>query len=98
MPELPELDVLVENLGEQLAGATVAAARPLSVAALKTFDPPLDALAGRTVTGAGRRAKYVWLEFGGLYLVTHLSLGGRMALGDKPPPRRGAVLAVEFTD
>jgi len=98
MPELPELDVLTENLAMHLTGATVTAVRPYSVAALKTVGPPLDALVGRVVTGAGRRAKYVWLEVSGWYLVVHLSLGGRISLGTKPPPRRGAVLALELAD
>src|SRR6266516_886839 len=98
MPELPELDVLVENMRAQLAGTRVRAVRVVSVAALKTFDPPVDALAGRTIAGAGRRAKYVWLEVEGppdapvLYLVMHLSLGGRLTLGPKPASRRIAVL------
>ena len=98
MPELPELDVLRENLAAQLTGASVAAVRVLSVAAMKTFDPPLESLVGRAVSGAGRRAKYIWLEFDGWFLVTHLSLGGRMVLGSKPPSRKVGVLAVEFAD
>jgi formamidopyrimidine-DNA glycosylase len=102
MPELPELDVLAENLRAQLAGARVRSVRVVSVAALKTFDPPLDALAGRTIVGAGRRAKYVWIEVGGLkseaLLVMHLSLGGRLTLGAKPASRKVAVLAVELED
>jgi formamidopyrimidine-DNA glycosylase len=99
MPELPELDVLAENLREQLTGARVRAVRVVSVAALKTFDPPLDSLAGRTVAGAGRRAKYVWLEFdSGLDLVMHLSLGGRLSIGPKPASRKVAVLTLELED
>src|SRR6266508_4291744 len=98
MPELPELDVLRENLAAQLTGASVAAVRVLSVAAMKTYDPPLESLVGRAVSGAGRRAKYIWLEFDGWFLVTHLSLGGRMTLGQKPPSRKVGVLAVEFAD
>jgi formamidopyrimidine-DNA glycosylase len=62
VPELPELDVLAENLAARLVGARVAAVRVVSVAALKTFDPPIDALVGLAVSGAGRRAKYLWLE------------------------------------
>ena len=65
MPELPELDVLVENLRAQLTGMRVRSVRVVSVAALKTFDPPVDVLAGHTIAGAGRRAKYVWLELDG---------------------------------
>ena len=104
MPELPELDVLVENLRAQLAGMRVRAVRVVSVAALKTFDPPVDALAGRTIAGAGRRAKYVWLEVEDppdapvLYLVMHLSLGGRLTLGPKPASRRIAVLTLDLGD
>ena len=98
MPELPELDVLAENLAARLGGARVASVRVVSVAALKTFDPPIDALVGRAVTGAGRRAKYVWLELGELLLVMHLSLGGRLVLGAKPASRKVAVLTVELDD
>ena len=98
MPELPELDVLAENLAARLTGATVAGARLVSVAALKTVDPPLDALVGRVVTGAGRRAKYLWLELDGLYLTLHLSLGGRIALGPKPAARKVAVLTLDLGD
>ena len=98
VPELPELDVLAENLAARLAGARVAAVRVVSVAALKTFDPPIDSLVGLAVTGAGRRAKYVWLELGELRLVMHLSLGGRLVLGPKPAARKVAVLTVELDD
>src|SRR6266540_4391830 len=99
MPELPELDVLAENLRAQLMGTRVRSVRVVSVAALKTFDPPVDALVGRTIAGAGRRAKYVWLEMdSGLDLVMHLALGGRLSLGPKPAPRKVAVLAVELED
>jgi len=105
LPELPELDVLAENLRAGLRGAGVRAVRVVSVAALKTFDPPVDALAGGTVVGAGRRAKYVWLETEGgeghegrLYLVMHLALGGRLSLGPRPASRKVAVLTIELED
>jgi formamidopyrimidine-DNA glycosylase len=98
VPELPELDVLAENLAARLGGASVTGVRVVSVAALKTFDPPIDTLVGRAVSGAGRRAKYVWLEFQDLRLVMHLSLGGRLVLGPKPASRKIAVLAVDLDD
>ncbi len=98
MPELPELDVLAHNLASQLAGAQVRGVHLASVAALKTFDPPLDSLVGRAVVDAGRRAKYVWLGFGDRRLVMHLSLGGRVVLGARPAGRKIGVLALEFAD
>jgi formamidopyrimidine-DNA glycosylase len=98
MPELPELDVLAANLATNLGGVRVEAIRVVSVAALKTFDPPIDAVAGRAVSGAGRRAKYVWLELGDLRLVMHLSLGGRLLLGDRPAARKVAVLTADLDD
>jgi formamidopyrimidine-DNA glycosylase len=98
VPELPELDVLAENLAARLGGLSVTGVRVVSVAALKTFDPPIDTLVGRAVSGAGRRAKYVWLEFHDLRLVMHLSLGGRLVLGPKPAARKIAVLAVDLDD
>lgn len=106
MPELPELDVLAENLATQLKGVGVRAVRVVSVAALKTFDPPIDSVVGWTIAGAGRKAKYVWLELdrpgGGaaaedrLHLVMHLSLGGRISLGPKPASRKIAVLTIDL--
>ncbi|HZD69618.1 MAG TPA: DNA-formamidopyrimidine glycosylase family protein [Actinomycetes bacterium] len=106
MPELPELDVLAENLRAKLTGMRVRSVRVVSVAALKTFDPPVEALAGHAIVAAGRRAKYVWLQAdavdpqveGPLHLVMHLSLGGRLTLGPKPASRKVAVLTVELED
>jgi formamidopyrimidine-DNA glycosylase len=106
MPELPELDVLAENLATQLKGVGVRAVRVVSVAALKTFDPPIDSVVGWNIAGAGRKAKYVWLELvppgpaaaaeDRLHLVMHLSLGGRISLGPKPASRKIAVLTMDL--
>jgi formamidopyrimidine-DNA glycosylase len=108
MPELPELDVLAENLATHLVGSRVKALRILSPAGLKTFDPPVEFLTDRTITGTGRRAKYVWLEVGPapsrgdepdrLFVVVHLSLGGRVSLGDKPASRKVGLVVVELED
>jgi formamidopyrimidine-DNA glycosylase len=106
MPELPELDVLAENLATQLKGVGVRAVRVVSVAALKTFDPPIDSVVGWNIAGAGRKAKYVWLELvppdpaaaagDRLHLVMHLSLGGRISIGPKPASRKIAVLTMDL--
>jgi formamidopyrimidine-DNA glycosylase len=64
--------------------------------AVKTFDPPLTALNGLAVTGAGRYGKFLDLEVDGLHLVTHLSRAGwlqwRETLPAAPPkPGRGPI-------
>ena len=50
---------------------------------MKTFDPPVDALAGRTVTGVRRVGKHPIVEFGDLTLLIHLMSAGRLQLFDE---------------
>jgi len=76
MPELPEVESLARFLAARATGRTVTRAELGSLSALKTYDPPLSDLVGRTVTGTARRGKYLALDFGGLALVTHLARGG----------------------
>jgi formamidopyrimidine-DNA glycosylase len=103
MPELPEVEALAAWVRSHLSGKTVREIRLRSVAALKTYDPPLNALIGQTVTGAVRRGKYLAVEFDELKLVTHLSLGGwiRWIAGtpDRKTTLRGPIIAeVRFDD
>jgi formamidopyrimidine-DNA glycosylase len=52
--------------------------------ALKTFDPPLEALEGRTVTAVRRVGKMPVVEFSdGLSLLVHLMSAGRLQIFDK---------------
>ena len=83
MPELPEVQALAESLDRRLRGRCIASLTVVSIAALKTYDPPVTALAGRAVAGVGRHGKFLDLEAaapGGtgpsLHLVAHLSRGG----------------------
>ncbi len=50
---------------------------------MKTFEPPLEALAGRTVTGVRRVGKMPVVEFGDLSLLIHLMSAGRLRVFDK---------------
>ena len=50
---------------------------------MKTFDPPLEALAGETITGVRRVGKMPILEFGDLALLIHLMSAGRLRVFDK---------------
>ncbi|MDA8060884.1 MAG: Fpg/Nei family DNA glycosylase [Actinomycetota bacterium] len=77
MPELPEVEALARRLTERTAGREVTRVEVASVAALQTFDPPVEALIGRRVLRWERRGKYLCLEsLGGPWLVVHLARSG----------------------
>ncbi len=77
MPEMPEVQGLVDFLRERATGLRITRATIANIAALKTYDPPLDTLKDATVTGAFRRGKFVDLSTdGGPHLVFHLAKAG----------------------
>jgi formamidopyrimidine-DNA glycosylase len=76
VPELPEVEALTAGLSDRMAGRSIDRCRLASFSALKTVDPPLEELVGRTVAGVGRRGKFVCIDAGGLWLVVHLARGG----------------------
>ncbi len=83
MPELPEVEIVVRRLDAALAGATVESALAPGMNVMKTFDPPLEALAGRELTGVRRVGKMPVVEFGDLALLLHLMSAGRLRVFDK---------------
>jgi formamidopyrimidine-DNA glycosylase len=76
VPELPEVESLVADLRGRLERRAFARVIPVALSALKTFDPPVDALAGSFVDGVSRYGKFLDIEAGGLHLVTHLARAG----------------------
>ncbi|WP_330250457.1 Fpg/Nei family DNA glycosylase [Nocardia sp. NBC_00565] len=92
MPELPEVEALAQFLREHAVGAVVGRVDVAALSAVKTFDPPVTALSGRDVTGAGRWGKFLGMACDGLWLITHLSRGGWLRWIDEPsqtPPKPG---------
>jgi formamidopyrimidine-DNA glycosylase len=86
VPELPEVEALALFVSEQAGGTTIERAELGSFSALKTFDPPIGALVGRTVEGARRLGKYLCIDTSGLWLVTHFSRAGWLHWRDPVPP------------
>jgi formamidopyrimidine-DNA glycosylase len=86
MPELPEVEALAAFLRERAVGRTVVRADVAALSAVKTFDPPLTALNGATVTGASRYGKFLDLEVDGLHLVMHLARAGWLQWRESLPP------------
>lgn len=76
MPELPEVEALADHLRRHAVGLPIARVDVSAFSVLKTFDPPITALYGCEVTDAHRWGKYLGLQAGELYLITHLSRAG----------------------
>jgi formamidopyrimidine-DNA glycosylase len=84
VPELPEVEIVARRIGAAVAGVGVESAQAPGINALKTFDPPLSALACRALLGVRRRGKHLIVDAeGGLSLLVHLMSAGRMQLYDK---------------
>jgi formamidopyrimidine-DNA glycosylase len=95
MPELPEVEFTVRRLDAALTGATVESALAPGMNVMKTFDPPLAALAGRELTAVRRIGKLPVVEFGDLALLIHLMSAGRLRFYDKrasPKDRASRIL------
>ncbi|GAA5105598.1 Fpg/Nei family DNA glycosylase [Haloechinothrix salitolerans] len=96
MPELPEVAALVHYLREHGVGREVTRVDVASLAALKTYDPPVTDLVGRTVTDVARHGKHLDVVADGLHLVIHLARAGWLRWSDSlpqapPKPGRGPI-------
>jgi len=82
LPELPEVEALCRSLDEAVSAAPIEHAGPAHLATLKTAEPPLQALEGRRLAGAGRRGKRLLFPTsdGELVLVVHLMSAGRLRM------------------
>jgi len=77
MPEMPEVQGLVDFLAQRATGLVVKTATVAAIAALKTYDPPVDALRGARVSGVHRHGKFIDVETdAGIHLVFHLAKAG----------------------
>jgi formamidopyrimidine-DNA glycosylase len=92
MPELPEVESLAAFLRENAVGRAVARIDVVAISCLKTYDPPITALSGLTISDVTRHGKFIDLDVDGLHLVIHLSRAGWLRWKDKlpaVPPRPG---------
>ena len=106
MPELPEVQALVDDLRERVAGRVIDRADVAEISVLKTYDPPLGALRGQAITGTKRYGKFLDLVIGAeeFHLIVHLARAGwlrwRDSLPEQPPrPGKGPLaFRLRFTD
>ncbi|MGH2835916.1 MAG: DNA-formamidopyrimidine glycosylase family protein [Solirubrobacteraceae bacterium] len=92
MPELPEVEITARLVGAATNGTAIESVLAPGINALKTFDPPLHALAGATIEGIHRRGKLFLIDLhaGGpagppadYSLLVHLMSAGRLQLFDR---------------
>lgn len=98
MPELPELQALVEGLAGAIVGRTVEGVAEWSPGTLRTAEPPLAEMVGRRVDGVWRRGKLIAVRMGAHTLVLHLMSAGRLGLSPaaEKRPGRSAGLALRL--
>ncbi|GAB3106434.1 Fpg/Nei family DNA glycosylase [Janibacter alkaliphilus] len=85
MPELPEVQALVDFLDERMAGQAVGSLELASFTVLKTVDPPPQALAGAPVDAVRRHGKWLDIDCDGTHLVLHLARAGWIRWSDSLP-------------
>jgi formamidopyrimidine-DNA glycosylase len=88
MPELPEVEALCCFLRVECGGKVIERAEVAALSALKTYQPPVESLVGRTVADVERKGKYLMIGTGDLWLVMHLARGGWVHWREKIPPAR----------
>lgn len=99
MPELPDVTVYVERIRAKIAGQKIERVRIINPFVLRSVDPPVSELSGKTVDEIRRIGKRIAIGVeGDLWLVIHLMIAGRfrwLKPGAKIPGRLG-LAAVDF--
>jgi formamidopyrimidine-DNA glycosylase len=99
VPELPDILLYLRALEPRIVGKRVTGVRLASPFLLRSVDPPLSAIEGRTIVGLRRIGKRIVIEAEGeLFLVFHLMIAGRFRW--KPPltpiPGKVGLFALDF--
>jgi formamidopyrimidine-DNA glycosylase len=99
MPELPEIQLYLHALEPRIVGQPIERLRIASPSLLKTFEPPVTSVQGRTVVGVRRLGKRVVMDLeGDLHIVIHLMIAGRFQWKPRGAaiPRRLGHAAFDF--
>lgn len=79
MPELPEIAVYIDAIDRRVGGDVLEAIRVKSFSLLRTYDPPLESLFGKTLIDLRRMGKRIVFSFeDDLFAVLHLMIAGRL--------------------
>lgn len=79
MPEYPDIVVYIERLEAKLKGRICEKIQLLNPFLLRTFDPPIESIFTKKITGFQRIGKRIVFEFPDeFFLVLHLMVAGRL--------------------
>ena len=99
MPELPDILLYLHALAPRLVGRRVERVRLASPFLLRSIEPPLSAVEGKTIVALHRLGKRIVFELEGeLFLVLHLMIAGRLRWKDAGTrvPGKVGLLAIDF--
>jgi formamidopyrimidine-DNA glycosylase len=99
MPELPDILLYLHALRPRVVGRQLQRVRLVSPFLLRSVEPPLTAVDGRTIVDLHRLGKRVVFEAEGeLFLVFHLMIAGRFRwkAAGAPLPGKVGLLAMDF--
>jgi len=99
MPELPDIVVYIESLQTRIIGRTLKQVRLLNPFLLRTAQPPVSTVEGKSVVGVRRLGKRIIIELQQeFFLVLHLMVAGRLRWfdGKAKLPGRIALAILEF--
>lgn len=100
MPEYPDLEVYIDCLKPRIVGHAVQRLRLGSPFVLRTVEPPVASLAGRSVEGLRRIGKRLIIALSDDYFVVmHLMIAGRLQWKNAPNaklPGKAGLAAFDF--
>lgn len=104
MPELPEVQGLVDFLAGRIVGLAVTSVELGSISVLKTFDPAPGTLVGAPVDAVSRHGKFIDIDVDGTHIVSHLARAGWLRWSEAissavlRPGKSPIALRVKFSD
>lgn len=96
---MPDVEIYIEALAKRVLDEPFVGVRVASPSVLRTYDPPFDAPVGKRVNALHRVGKRIVFELeGGLYVVIHLMVAGRLRweAAGKAIPRKVGLAAFDF--
>jgi formamidopyrimidine-DNA glycosylase len=99
MPELPDILLYLHALGPRVLGTRIERARLANPFLLRSVEPPLATIEGRTVVALERLGKRIVFALAGeIFLVFHLMIAGRFRWKERGSaiPGKVGLLALDF--